>query len=298
MVPFVSVCTPTFNRRPFIPTMIKCFNNQTYPKERIEWIIVDDGTDKIEDLVCNIKQVKYYKFDTKMKLGEKRNFMNSKCNGDIIVYMDDDDYYPPERISHAVDVLMRNPIAMCAGSSEMYIYFKTTQSMYQCGPYGPNHSTAATFAFRIELLQLTAFNNDSSIAEEQAFLRNYTVPFAQLDPMKSILVFSHVHNSFNKNNLLETPNKYICKSERTVDEFIKEEDVKQFFMADIDDALASYEPGVPKYKQDVLSEIERITDERIYSKLLRENALLKDKNTYLEMKVTQLLKMVINLKKN
>jgi len=45
--PFVSICTPTFNRRPFIETMIKCFQHQTYPKDRMEWIIIDDGTDHI-----------------------------------------------------------------------------------------------------------------------------------------------------------------------------------------------------------------------------------------------------------
>ena len=26
--PFVSVCTPTYNRRPFIPTLIECFKNK------------------------------------------------------------------------------------------------------------------------------------------------------------------------------------------------------------------------------------------------------------------------------
>ena len=31
--PFVSVCTPTYNRRLFIPQLIKCFKQQTYPKE-------------------------------------------------------------------------------------------------------------------------------------------------------------------------------------------------------------------------------------------------------------------------
>ena len=53
-LPMVSVCTPTYNRRPFIPSMLKCFEHQTYPKERIEWIIIDDGTDKIDDLVKNL----------------------------------------------------------------------------------------------------------------------------------------------------------------------------------------------------------------------------------------------------
>ena len=45
--------------------------NQDYPKNKIEWIIIDDGSDKIEDLVCNIEQVKYFKYDTKMPLGKK-----------------------------------------------------------------------------------------------------------------------------------------------------------------------------------------------------------------------------------
>ena len=67
--PFVSICTPTFNRRPFIETMFECFRNQTYPKEKMEWIIVDDGTDKIEDLILqsNLPQIRYFKIKKKMK---------------------------------------------------------------------------------------------------------------------------------------------------------------------------------------------------------------------------------------
>ena len=56
--PFVSVCTPTYNRRPFISAMLKCFDHQDYPKHRMEWIIVDDGTDKVEDLVKDHPNVK------------------------------------------------------------------------------------------------------------------------------------------------------------------------------------------------------------------------------------------------
>ena len=132
-LPFVSICTPTFNRRPFIPYMIRCFEHQTYPKDRIEWIIIDDGTDKIEDLVTHIPQVKYFKYDNQMVLGKKRNLMHSKTKGDIIVYMDDDDYYPPTRVEHAVDMLIKHPTALCAGSSEIYIYFKHISQLYQFG---------------------------------------------------------------------------------------------------------------------------------------------------------------------
>ena len=190
-MPFVSLCTPTFNRRPFIPFMIKCFEHQTYPKDRIEWIIIDDGSDPIEDLVSHIPQVKYFYFEEKMLLGKKRNLMHGKCSGDIIVYMDDDDYYPPERVSHAVDMLTTHPSALCAGSSEMYIYFNDRKRMVQFGPYGKDHATAGTFAFKRQLLKQTRYNEDACLAEEREFLKGYTIPFVQLDPLKTILVFTH-----------------------------------------------------------------------------------------------------------
>lgn len=266
--PMVSVCTPTFNRRPFIQNMFTCFLNQTYPKNRIEWIIVDDGTDKIKDLVdkSNIPQIRYFAVDKKMTLGAKRNYMHSFVRGSIVVYMDDDDYYPPERIEHAVEKLQGNTGALCAGASEIYIYFKHIQKMYQCGPYGPNHATAGTFAFRTELLKQTKYEEHAALAEERAFLKDYTIPFVQLDPLKSILVFSHEHNTFDKRKMLDAPHPdYMKESPKTVETFIrqsKEAAIKKFFMEDIDAALAKYEPGLPAMKPDVLVQIKEIEANR------------------------------------
>ena len=264
--PFVSVCTPTFNRRPFIPIIIKCFENQTYPKDKMEWIIIDDGTDKIEDLVAHLPYVKYFKYDEKMTLGKKRNISNEKAKGDIIVYMDDDDYYPPDRVKHAVEKL-RESKALCAGSSAMFIYFKHINKMYQFGPYGPNHSTAATFAFKRELLSQTKFDEDSSIAEEKKFLKDYKIPFVQLESMKSILVFSHNHNSFDKKELLkQMPNPNIHDTPLLPKDIVKEKDILKFFMEDIDSLLENYEPGSPDNKPDVKKQIAEI-------KINRENKI-------------------------
>ena len=266
--PFVSVCTPTFNRRPFIENMFQCFRNQNYPKDRIEWVIVDDGTDKIGDLIAKSKipQIKYFTLPEKVPLGTKRNFMHKHAKGTIIVYMDDDDYYPPDRISHAVERLESNKDALCAGSSEIYIYFKTLNRMVQCGPYGPKHATAGTFAFRAELLQQTQYEDHAALAEERAFLKDYTVPFVQLDPMKTILVFSHEHNTFDKRKMLENPHPDFLKdSPKTVNDFIKnknEEGIKDFFMNQIDKLLENYEAGSPKMKPDVLEQIKKIEAER------------------------------------
>ena len=259
--PFVSVCTPTFNRRPFIEGIIKCFNHQDYPKDRMEWIIIDDGTDKIEDLVINHPHVKYFKYDTKMKLGKKRNLLHEKSKGDIIVYMDDDDYYPPQRVSHAVQKLQEHPEALCAGSSEIYIYFKHIQKMYQFGPYGPNHATAGTFAFKRKLIE-NRYDDEACLAEEKSFLKDYTVPFVQLDPKKVILVFSHEHNTFDKRKLLDNPHpNFVKESTKTVDEFVKEKELKEFYM-NIDSLLQYYSPGKPIMKPDVLEQMVKIEETR------------------------------------
>lgn len=269
VLPLVSVCTPTFNRRPFIQNMFECFRNQDYPKSKIEWIIVDDGTDKIGDLIkeADIPQIKYYEVNDKMPLGAKRNFMHQQVKGDIIVYMDDDDYYPPERISHAVETLLDNPDALCAGSSEIYIYFKGMNKMIQCGPYGPNHATAGTFAFRKELIKQTKYEDHAALAEERAFLKDYTVPFAQLDPMKTILVFSHEHNTFDKRKMFEQQQdpRYFKESGKVVNNFIRrknEKSIKKFFLEEIDNMLKYYEPGLPKMKPDVLVQMKEIEAKR------------------------------------
>jgi glycosyltransferase involved in cell wall biosynthesis len=335
--PFVSICMPTFNRRPFIPFIIKCFENQTYPKDRMEWIVIDDGTDKIEDLLKDIPQVKYFKYDEKMVLGKKRNLAHEKSIGDIIVYMDDDDYYPPERVSHAVETLQNHPEVLCVGSSEMFIYFKHIDKMYKFGPYGPNHSTAATMAFRKELLLQTRYDDNAALAEEKQFLKNYTVPFFQLDSMKTILVFSHNHNSFDKKTLLEPKNlnQFVNISEKKVTDFIKEENIYQFFMKDIDLLLENYEPGRPEHKPDVIKQTNEMHVKRekmmeqqkrnmlnyqqmickyseesknqgnkeldmnfIVSNLVNENSELKEKVAYLEKKIKELINIQIEKERN
>ena len=228
--PFVSICTPTYNRRKFIPFIIKCFQQQTYPKQLMEWIVVDDGDDPVGDLFEGVEGVKYFYQKEKMKLGRKRNYMHEKCKGEIIVYMDDDDYYPPDRVNHVVNRLRSQPRALACGS--FYIYFKHIQKIYLFGPYGKNHATAGTFGFWRKLLKETSYDDNAEMAEEKQFLKNYTVPFIQLDPKKSILVFAHDGNTFDKKKLLVNPNpKYIRETSLKPKFFFrKNKEMEEFYI--------------------------------------------------------------------
>jgi len=247
--------------------MFKCFKHQNY-KGPIEWIIIDDGTDKIEDLILSsgIPNIKYYKIDQKISLGKKRNLMHSYAKGDIIIYMDDDDYYPPERISHAVEQLQNNPTILCAGSTILYTYFKDIDKIVQFGPYGPNHATAATFAFRKELLSITSYEENAAMSEEKHFLKNYTIPILQLDPKKVILVISHSQNTFDKRTLLTGQNQpTVTYTPLSIRNFIQDAELYQFYIHDIHHNLTSYIHGDPSMKPDVLAHIEQKKQERNFS---------------------------------
>jgi hypothetical protein len=288
--PFVSVCTPTYNRRPFIPLAIECFNHQTYPKDKMEWIIVDDGTDPIGDLVENIPQVKYFRINEKMSLGRKRNYMNQKCKGSIIVYMDDDDYYPPERVSHAVEMLQLNPNVEVAGSSLMYFYFPHLNQIITVGPYGDRHATAATFAFRKTLLKQTMYDTTLALSEEKQFLKDYTFPMVQLDPTKTILVLSHSQNTFDKRGWIDeqnnptNPNVHV--TEHTLETFgVNNTTILNFIRDIMPNISENYLEGERKMKEDVVQQLEQ----KKYTKLVNMNRALIEENK----KLNQMLEKYI-----
>jgi cellulose synthase/poly-beta-1,6-N-acetylglucosamine synthase-like glycosyltransferase len=49
--PTVSVITPTYNRRLFLPMLIYLYQQQSYPKNLLELIILDDSFESNEDRI-------------------------------------------------------------------------------------------------------------------------------------------------------------------------------------------------------------------------------------------------------
>lgn len=203
--PFISVITPTYNRRQFIPTLIEIYKNQTYSKDKMEWIILDDGSDRVEDLFIEaakkIPNIRYIYNSEKKTIGAKRNRLNEEAKGDIIVAMDDDDYYPPTKIASIVTAFNKNPKINLAGSSQMYLYYTSDKKIYSVGPYNPNHATNGTMSYRKVYSKKNKYNEYVTHAEEMQFLENYKNPMIQIDPRKAILVICHTDNTFDKEQL-------------------------------------------------------------------------------------------------
>ena len=233
--PFVSVITPTYNRRRFIPALIRCYLSQTYPKDRMEWIVLDDGSDKVEDIFAaavekdQLQNFRYLYEDEKKNIGAKRNRLNRESKGEIIVAMDDDDFYFPERVHAAVQGFKKNPKYELAGSSEIYMYYSDIKEIYKLGPYHPNHATNGTMAWRRSYASTHLYDEEVTHAEERSFLDNYRHPMLQLDPKKVMLVMSHTENTFDKKKMRDEPNPFVKKTTMKLKDFIRDGELRTFF---------------------------------------------------------------------
>jgi len=240
--PFVSVITPTYNRRRFIPHLIQCYKQQTYPLDRMEWIILDDGQEKVKDFFDTaakyIPNIRYISSDEKKTIGAKRNLLNKLALGDIIVAMDDDDYYAVERVEAAVKAFKKNPQVELAGSTIIYMYYTDIKTIYKLGPYNPNHATNGTMAWRSSYAKTHTYDENVLFAEEKSFLEDYKHPMIQLDPFKVMLVMSHSENTFDKKKLREQEeqmrlagkeNPVVHKTTLHIENFIKDKTLRDFF---------------------------------------------------------------------
>ena len=128
------------------------------------------------------------------------------------------------------------------------------------GPYAANRITAATFAFRRELLDTCRYSDTDCISEESIFLQNYSISVIPLDPIKTILVCSHTYNTIDKDGLLEQTadlktNPYLHLTNLTLSDFIQDDYLYECYSSRIFTDLYQYDPGSLTYKPDVLLEL-------------------------------------------
>jgi hypothetical protein len=169
--------------------------------------------------------------DEKLLIGQKRNMLNQHAKGDIMVAMDDDDYYPPDRVAHVVGKFASHPRIDLAGSSEMYLYFRTDGRIVRAGPYGPNHCTNGTMAYRRRYMLTHKYDETQTHAEEKSFLEDYANPMIQLDPLKTILVMCHSDNTFDKTTIRNTSNPLLKETDMKIRNFIRDKGLRDFYTA-------------------------------------------------------------------
>jgi len=204
----VSIITVTQHKRQAsLLLLLDLIRDQTYPTI-IEWILIE-GSPTPEEAVLNglfctaleaSVPLRYIPTGGGGSIGTLRSIANRASSGDIRVVMDDDDYYPPDRVSHAVEALLRSKKQL-AGCSNMFLYDYPSQRLVQWTTIHKNHSLSSCMAWT------RAYKGDydpqAYYAEETSFTRGFQEPMVQLDPVKTIVQSSHGDNTWSKTGLLK-----------------------------------------------------------------------------------------------
>lgn len=239
MLPKVSVVVPTYNRQAFIPQLLHCIRHQDYPSHLVEVLMYDDSPDPLQIPVEAVAGMyfKLFTSPTKIPLGQKRNFLNDNATGEIIVVFDDDDYYPPTRISHTVERLQTSGKQL-AGSTLLFMWFPNADGdnpLYLLGPYGENHSCNGAMAYTKDYLKTARYDDSKTQGEEPGFTNSFRNAMVQLDPFYTMCAIAHTHNTVTKreanfiNTRLPNPQKFPQYPFTSWLDIIKDEQSRAFY---------------------------------------------------------------------
>lgn len=200
-LPKVSIVTITRDRRQFIPLAKYLFLAQSYPQEKMEWVIVDDGTDQIKDLVSDLPNVKYILVDQALTIGEKRNLAIQMAEHDVVVMMDDDDIYPKNSVLTRVAYLMAEPKRECVFTTTIPCYQIHEKKSFMNVP--PMTLTMAKRVSEATIACTRAFWEkqkfpDQQIAEGDAFIHGREEMCREIFPNDVIVSLIHKKNTSSR----------------------------------------------------------------------------------------------------
>ena len=110
-LPLVTAVIPTFNRAADLCVAVRTAVAQTYPADRLEIVVVDDGgTDDTEAVVSREfgARVRYLR-QANAGVSAARNLGMASAQGALLALLDDDDEWLPTKIARQVEVLEARP---------------------------------------------------------------------------------------------------------------------------------------------------------------------------------------------
>jgi hypothetical protein len=207
--PPISIVTLLHNRRRFVDLCIHNLLITDYPKDKIEWVVVEDS-DIVEEQAadkvlkfgrgCAPMSVSYIPLEKKnVPIGSMRNKAIKMAQHDIILFMDDDDHYPPTSFSKRVAWLVAHPWqpkAVVCTTIACYDLIHGTSAV-NTPPWSlplRQRISEATLTFYKSWWEAKKFPK-VSMAEGEGFLEGRESDVLELPPQQMIVAMSHGKNT-------------------------------------------------------------------------------------------------------
>ena len=213
--PPITVITPTYNRVKLFEIAFHNLLLTDYPKDKIEWIVVEDNEKALPndamvgESVMSFQvqvpemKIKYIPIQGRMTIGEKRNLGVENASNDIILFMDDDDHYPEtsfrRRVAWLTKGIKRGSVgqASIACCTTLALYdLKRGISAVNVPPYDipfAQRISEATLTFRKSAWLERKFSS-VSLAEGEDWVTGREQQVIEIPPQQIIVAFSHGAN--------------------------------------------------------------------------------------------------------
>src|SRR5260370_6774939 len=121
--PYVSVLIDTYNHERFIEQAITSVLEQDMSMSDVEIVVVDDGsTDRTPEI---IRQSEPRVRLVRKPNGGQASAFNAgipECRGEIIAFLDGDDWWAPEKLRRVVETMEREPEVGIVGHGYILVY--------------------------------------------------------------------------------------------------------------------------------------------------------------------------------
>ena len=182
-----------------------------YPKHKLEWIIIDDSkeSEKVKNLVPKEKNIHYLEYKRHLTIGNKRNLAIEKCHHEMICFMDDDDYYPPESVRTRINWMLNNNKKCVTCTTIGCFHINKYISMINVPPHQlsfENRISEASLAFTKSFWEQQKFDDNSRGGEAREFLINRYQDCCEISWQGVIVSLMHSSNTSDKVTMSEKPN--------------------------------------------------------------------------------------------
>jgi len=227
-LPCVSILTPCYRRRNFIPLMITNIISQDYPKDKLELVILQDGDEdlfidntRLEMFRASIHPVKLtYRYEPKVRksIGEKRNKLVKLASHKIYAMMDSDDIYLSSYIRYSVNALKQYKAGITSSACMTFVYPKYDFRMtaIRCGHKKQCHEACAVFTKKY-FKKMGGFGKTSA-GEGVKMLSYNDREIINLDINKLMVCIAHNDNTIDKEQFSTQNREYAS---------FRDEDLKQ-----------------------------------------------------------------------
>lgn len=252
-LPKVSIITPTFNRKHIFVIAINNWRRINYPKELLEWIIIDDSTPEYEEKYGSLSEivpkgdnVHYHNIrqviNKQFTISNKRNIGADLATGEIIIHMDDDDYYPEHSVYSRVRILQKyaSQDIGCVGSSLIGTYnILTNKSSYASD--GVLSLSEASMGYFKRFWEKQKWDNEQERGEYRNFIANRV--HKVIDIPYSFTVYGINHNDNYTKRLSKDAPKYVNNKEKEFNFIDIWDEDSQLMFYDIGRYLLSIKDG-------------------------------------------------------